>query len=545
MPRKISSVISHQLSAIRKELRLCVLSAVLLILSFPNFNLWICAWFGFVPAFFALKNKSLKQAFVLFFITGIIFWWGIIYWLVNVTFSGTFVLVLYLSLYFGVFALVIRPFTRKSSLFILLFVPSVWVLLEYARAHLLTGFPWAILGYSQYLNLPSIQIADITGAWGVSFLLMFVNTAIVEIIWAFREKLMSRLKIAVILLIALLSLTLFYGFFILSRESRFENRESIKVAVIQGNIPQEMKWEPSAKEYILKKYIAISEKAAKDGPDIIIWPEAALPFILEEEPLFFEQVNDAVRKMNRRLLLGAVTVQGDVYYNSAIFISPTGRVLAKYNKLHLVPFGEFIPLRKIFPFLETVAPIGDIARGREYTIFGINSHKFSTEYQVPSTGQKESRVEKNKDIKFAVLICFEDLFPELSREFVGHGAQFLVNITNDAWYKKTSAPFQHLQASVLRAVENRVYMARAANTGISGFISPGGKIISLVKAPDGENTFVDGYAIREIHISKNKPSFYTRYGDVFIVICVLFMVYGAIQLAISYQASAISKKQQR
>ncbi|MFH1641087.1 MAG: hypothetical protein ABIA66_03880, partial [Candidatus Omnitrophota bacterium] len=168
-------------SPVLKEIALCVLSAVLLILSFPSFNLEFLAWFGFVPVFFALNNKSLKKTFFLFFITGLIFWSGVIYWLVHVTLSGAIVLILYLALYFAIFGLIIRPCTRRSTPYALIFIPSVWVLLEYVRSHLFTGFPWALLGYSQYLNLPVIQIADITGVWGVSFLVMMVNVAIVEI----------------------------------------------------------------------------------------------------------------------------------------------------------------------------------------------------------------------------------------------------------------------------------------------------------------------------------------------------------------------------
>ena len=180
-----------------------VLSGALLALSFSNGKLWIFTWFAFVPLFLALDNKSIKQTFLLFSSAGIIFWIGTIYWLVNVTLIGTILLILYLALYFAIFGLIIRPYTRHSQLHTLLFIPSVWVLLEYTRSHLLTGFPWALLGYSQYLNLPVIQIADITGIWGISFLVMLVNVVIVEIIWSLKTRLWGRLKIIVFLLILL------------------------------------------------------------------------------------------------------------------------------------------------------------------------------------------------------------------------------------------------------------------------------------------------------------------------------------------------------
>jgi len=188
-----------------------------------------------------------------------------------------------------------------------------------------------------------------------------------------------------------------------------------------------------------------------------------------------------------------------------------GRISTRYDKLHLVPFGEYIPLKKVFPFLQSVAPIGDIERGREYTIFRI-PNKF-----------QEQRL-------FGVLICFEDLFPELSRGFVKRGAQFLVNITNDAWYKKTSAAGQHFQASVFRAVENRLWLARAANTGVSGFVSGEGKIRSLVTGAEKEKIFVEGFRIESIHSGNRLFSFYSRFGDIFIIACFLFVLYAIIRL---------------
>ena len=488
-----------------KELLLCGLSAILLILSFPNANLWLLAWFGFVPLFFSLNNKSLKQAFALFFIAGVIFWSGVIYWLVHVTLPGTIVLILYLALYFGIFGLIIRPFTRNSNRYTLILIPVIWVCLEYLRGKLFTGFPWALLGYSQYLNLWVIQIADITGVWGVSFLVMLVNVLLVEIIWAAKNKLKPRFKKAVLSLVLILALILLYGYYRLRPEPVAAASAPLKVCVIQGNIQQDLKWVPENNGYIIKKYLYLSSRALKEKPDLIIWPEAALPAVLEDEPQYYQKVCDFSKSMHTPLLFGAVTRRGGLYYNSALLLSGKGELLGRYDKLHLVPFGEYVPLKNIFSFLQTIAPIGDIAAGREYAIFEVPSHK--------------------PKVSLATLICFEDLFPELSREFVKNGAQILVNITNDAWYMHTSAPYQHLQASVLRAVENRRPLVRSANTGISGFIAPTGKIISLVRDKAGREIFSDGFLTRDIKIGRHQLSFYTRFGDVFIFICVLLILY--------------------
>jgi apolipoprotein N-acyltransferase len=207
-------------------------------------------------------------------------------------------------------------------------------------------------------------------------------------------------------------------------------------------------------------------------------------------------------------LVGAVTEGKGGYFNSALLIDRT-RLAGRYDKLHLVPFGEYIPLKRLLPFLETVVPIGDIRPGQDHTVFEISNARMRN--------------------KFSVLICFEDLFPELSREFVKRGADFLVNITNDAWYKKTSAPYQHLAASVFRAVENRVFLARAANTGVSAFIAPDGKVISAVKDETGAKIFITGYRAQEIRPEKNALTFYTRYGEVFILLLLIFVVHSMLR----------------
>lgn len=501
----------------KRYIFLSLFSGLLLMLPFPNFNLSFFAWFGFVPLFFALKNKRKLQSFFLAYLAGAIFWSGIIYWLVHVTLPGTILLILYLALFFGIFGLVISVFGLPSSVFSLIFIPSVWVLLEYLRSHLFTGLPWVLLGYSQYSNLPVIQIADITGAWGISFLVMMVNVLIYYFIsYPYSIATEKRKYLFTFLCIAI---AFIYGYYrMLGIGVGSQELGAVKTSVIQGNISQELKWDPRNKDVIINKYINLTAQAAKDRPDLIIWPEASLPCILGQEgdPCYYEyeKINKFIKKINIPLLLGTVNVNGDFlssnYYNSALLISGEGKLLKEYHKIHLVPFGEYIPLKKFLPFLQTVVPIGDITAGGEYTIF-----KLETSNSKPQAN-------------FAVLICFEDLFPELSRQFVKKGAHFLVNITNDAWYKRSPAAQQHLQASVFRTVENRVYLARAANTGVSGFISPTGKIISLVQDESLNEIFVDGFATGDIFMPQWPQSFYTRYGDIFVGICFIFVVYYAI-----------------
>jgi apolipoprotein N-acyltransferase len=275
--------------------------------------------------------------------------------------------------------------------------------------------------------------------------------------------------------------------------------------LIQGNIPQELKWDSRAREYITDRYFSLSREAAKDNPDLIIWPEAAVPDILTEGSDYFKELRALASSSKADLLTGAVTGRNNSFYNSAVFFHSGGSV-DTYDKIHLVPFGEYIPLRSIFRFLETVVPIGEVSRGSEYKLFLLGE-------QSPAAGQGLS-----------TLICFEDVFPELSRRFVKKGSRLMITVTNDAWYQRTSAAHQHFQASVFRAVENRVPMARCANTGVSGFINADGTIEGIVSDPSGNALFVKGHLTRDIRLSDGPVTVYTRFGDWFIVACLIALL---------------------
>jgi apolipoprotein N-acyltransferase len=475
------------------QILLPILAAGLLSLSFSSFNLWLLAWLGFIPLFIALERKSFLQSFLVSYFSGVVFWSLTIYWLIHVTLLGQILLILYLAVYFGLFGCVIYLSRLLSPGMFIFFISCAWVLLEYVRSYLFTGFPWAQVGFSQYRNLPIIQIAEISGSWAVSFIVVMVNIVLYSV-------LRKRLKPKTLLISALpLLLSLAYGFYRLSyKPDLLSDKKSFKVAVIQGNIPQDLKWDKQAASGILSSYIELTNLAAKDNPSLIIWPEASVPFLWGEQAADtqFAQIFYLAGKLKINLLVGAVSHSEKGYFNSALFINYLGQTQGIYNKLHLVPFGEYVPCKNTFPFLQSIAPIGDIEPGKEYTVF-------------------------SQPANFSVLICFEDLFPELSREFIKKGARFLVNITNDAWYRQGSAPYQHFAASVFRAVENRVYLVRAANTGISGFIDPFGRFLSIVQDATGKNSFVKGYSSQNICLAPAHRTVYNRYGDLFILFCFL------------------------
>ncbi len=482
------------------------LSSLLLILAFPKFDLWFLAYLGLLPLFFAIKGKRPRISFLLSYLFGFFFFLLTIYWLIHVTLLGYLLLVAYLALYFGLFGFLAGVFSKSSPALKLFLFPSIWVLLEFLRGHLLTGFGWALLGYSQYKILPVIQIADITGAYGVSFIVVLVNTAIWILFSEVRgqrsevRKILTCLLSSVFCLLAVIS----YGLFKLNYKLPTTNYEQLKISVIQANIPQEIKWEKKSWGDILDKYIELSKNVGLDKPDIIIWPETAFPGYFGEEPLLKEKLSGIAKELKTNLLTGVIAVDNSLIYNSAILISKEGQPLEIYRKLHLVPFGEYVPFRGLFSFLPELAVLGDFTPGSEYTVFSLGE-------------------EKKK--KFAVLICFEDTIPELSRKFVLNGASLLVNITNDAWFEDTAAPFQHLQASVFRAVENRTPLVRSANTGISAFIDSHGRIVARVANQNQKETFISGYQTRELKLRKG-ISFYSRFGDVFALCCLGLFIVG-------------------
>lgn len=489
-----------------------VVSAILLILSFPGFDFEFLAWFAFVPLLYAIEGKKPFQAFLISYLAGVLFFLGTIYWLVHVTLPGMLIVVLYLALYFGIFGLSFACCAvRYTPYAVLFFTPALWVALELVRSRLFGGFGWALLGHSQSYFLPIIQIADLSGAYGVSFLIMIINTAVFLTLRDFRkskEGLFPYLMAAVFLVF----LALTYGIF---RLNNIFTGQRLRVAVIQGNIPQSEKWDYGFREEILRKYESLTGQAAGTGQvDLVIWPETSVPGYIETERDLFDRIKSLASRIKTPVLVGAPDEDlslKDTYYNSALLFAGDGRLLGRYDKIHLVPFGEYVPFKKILSFVERFArsPIGDFTAGRDYMVF---SFPITRSFKNANTSWRLL-----KNVRFSCLICFEDIFPDLARRFVERGAVFLVNITNDAWFGPTSAAYQHAQSSVFRAVENRTNVIRAANTGFSCFIDQKGKITAAVRK-NGSSLFVDGFAVQEITLS-NARTFYAVYGDLFAYLC--------------------------
>ncbi|MCM8761117.1 MAG: apolipoprotein N-acyltransferase [Candidatus Omnitrophica bacterium] len=495
---------------VKADFFLSTLAAFCLILSFPSFNLWFFAWIGFIPLFLAIDGKSLLKAFFISYLTGVLFFFGIAYWLVHVTLPGMVIVVIYLGLYFGIFGFAASRASDSHPMAALIVAPSVWVALEWVRSHMFGGFGWALLAHSQSSNLPVIQIADVTGAYGVSFLVMMINYAVFLTAREIRRKNNYTYYLAIALLVLFISLA--YGGL---RLKNIFAGELLRVAVVQGNIPQDKKWDENFREEILDIYRSLTLEASNQHPDLIVWPETSVPGYLELERDLWESVSGLVKDVNKPILVGTPSVSRsakDVYYNSAVLFREDGTIVERYDKLHLVPFGEYVPLKNVFWFVEKFAarPIGDFSAGKNWTVFNFFiERKAKTE---------QAHWKLLKKVKFSCLICFEDIFPDMAREFVKRGAAFLVNITNDAWFGRTAAAYQHAQTSVFRAVENRVNVVRAANTGISCFIDQKGAVVAEVSS-GGSNLFVRGIKTHDI-VMANTRTIYTKYGDIFAYLCI-------------------------
>ena len=507
-----------------RKLMLAALSGLLLTISFPTTDWWVAAWVALVPLLWVVRDSRPREAFGLGLVAGLVHYLTVLFWILNTMThygklsypAGLGVLVLlsaYMALYVGLFswAVVVLPGGGRARRWLL--APAAWVALELARGHALGGFPWANLGYSQYTVLPIIQIADLTGVYGVAFLIVLVNSTVVELLENLTlagrigpvsyQPALSNLRLMACTGIAL-AVALGYGAVSLARPERTvppEARE-LHFALLQGNIAQDLKWDKKFQRETLNFYKVLASEVSQlppPKPDLIVWPETAAPFYFEQDGPMLEELEELARTTKAYHLVGAPAyerVDGEVAsYNRAYLVDPTGRTVGHYDKMHLVPFGEYVPLSSLLFFVRQMAEgIGMFYSGDEHTVFEMPKGRFGT------------------------LICFEVIFPNLVRKFVKGGAQFLVNITNDAWFGRSAASYQHLSMATFRAVENRVPLIRAANTGITAVVDPFGRI------RQSTDLFVRTYIKGNIPVVKEPGTFYTAVGDLFAYLCVVVVL---------------------
>ncbi len=496
-----------------------VLSGVMLTASFPKMGFWYLGWFALVPLLMAIKGIAVGKAFRIGFAAGLAHFLTLLYWLFYTmqTYGGIpfylaipvlFLLSAYMAIYMGLFAALMTRWIDRLSWGCLAAVPVFWVCLEYIRGFLFTGFPWSFMGYSQYNQLHIIQISDIFGVYGVSFLMALSSVAVFLALDTTEKTKKSGSRFIqfrrfqpLLVFIFLLVIVWTYGKWQVSNFDRKLSEVDIRrITAIQGNIDQAIKWDPAFQLETTQKYINLSLSAEKHDPDLIVWPETATPFYFLYDEMLSKMVMDAVTAMGKDFLIGSPSFTYDKtkeeinYYNSAYLIEPDSEDIHKYDKVHLVPFGEYVPFKQWLPFLgKMVDHVGDFKSG------------------------KKGGTLSWQDEKLGIQICFEIIFPALSRAMVQNGADIIINITNDAWFGKTSAPYQHFSMAVFRAVENRRSLVRAANTGISGFIDPAGRVLSR------SALFEDAILTESIPVYR-KYSVYTLIGDLFAVACTIISV---------------------
>ena len=503
-----------------------VLSGLLLAFSFPPFESGQVAWVALIPLLLALLHGvrgdrgeafRAKPSFLLGFASGVIFWLVSMSWMLRLFETspapailivlGWIGLSVYCALYFGVFAMTAVWIAGKigteklwKTLFLTVLIPVLWVGGEMLRSSCFTGFPWNLLGISQYRNLMLIQCAQWVGVPGVSALVMLANTGIAfTVMRQLPPRAEKQYRPNLELFVVLMAIVLCFrsGMGLIRQYTPQEG--GVSIAGIQPAIPQVKKWSQEQIDLIHSTFRRLTGQALREGgsrPDLVIWPETATPYCVTEEG----ESKDLVSELSRRgvpLLVGSMDVINlgtqTLCYNGSFLFQTNGLLVRSYNKQHLVPFGEYIPLSEAIPALASLAPMGwNCSPGREATVFTVGDPAWA----------------------FSVMICFEDIMAGLSRAFVKEGARLLINQTNDAWFDRSAGPIQHLSHCVFRCIENRVPAIRVANSGISCLIQPTGLIVEPTRNDKGQapESVVSHWQV-SIPGDDFEPTLYTRYGD--------------------------------
>ncbi len=495
-------------------------TGLLLIAAFPPYEHSALAWVALVPLLLVALRASPGWAFRAGYGAGFIFWLGTLRWLLKLGDTSPVPLFLYvlawvalsacLAVYVGGFAWTARRLAGLLDVrrwwvppLLTLAIPLIWVGWEYLRATLFSGFPWNPLGVSQYRQLGVIQIAEYGGVYAVSALVTLMNAGLALTIDRYLHRGSDRRYRPHIELFLALAIILFCVFQIGPRLIRRQTsrQAQFRVALIQPAIPQLKKWDPADEARILDRLDHLTRGVLPLKPDLVVWPETAMPAGLQD---WVQDTNatPAWQQVGRlltpdsSLLIGTMVYEGawprPQLYNAAVLVNATEGLQAAYAKQHLVPFGEYIPLEQWFPRLGEWSPLGwSCAPGRRPVVFELEGGR-----------------------TFSTMICFEDVFPNLVRKFVRNGARLLINMTNDAWFDGTAAAVQHLSHSVLRAVENRVPVVRAANSGVSCFIDRSGRIYARIEPEPGgkpaSTTLVSGV---EFPPYDQTLTVYSRWGD--------------------------------
>jgi apolipoprotein N-acyltransferase len=443
-----------------------LLSGALLALSFPRYGHPAFGWIALVPLLVMLARRpSPLRAFTLGLLAGFVYFVGTIYWTGTVvrTFGGLaapvamlamVLLSAYLALFPALTALMTSRLVAHLGTRAVWLAPAAWVAAEFFRGYLFGGFPWVPLGNSQVEVLPVAQLASVLGVYGLSALVAFVNAAIAMALLTDGRRRIEAIAAAVVALIAVGG----WGAWRIADGRLTREGTALRVGLVQGNIAQEDKWNPREARRIFTTHIAMTRDTVRRGAQLVMWPESSTPFMFEEDEAGETGVRDLAREVGVPILFGSDQVDrtGQPFrlYNAAFLVTPDGRTAGVYRKIHLVPFGEFIPFKGLLFFVSPlVERFTDFSAGDAAVMLPVGSHRIS------------------------IAICYEVVYPSLIRQSVAAGSELLTTITNDGWYGDSSAPYQHFALASMRAIEQGRYLARAANTGISGVVDPYGRVV--------------------------------------------------------------------
>ncbi len=439
------------------------------------------------------------RAFFLGFFTGLVYFIGTLYWITRVmaVYGGIAIwasvginalLVLYLSIYPGIFALVLRRAIVVHGPIAVLAAPLVWVATELGRTYVISGFPWVLLGNSQATVLPIAQLASIVGVYGLSALLALVSAVLVV---AADRSAPAPPRVALLAAVLVLVVGIAtWGSRRLAASPLTSEGETVRVGLLQGNVDQGIKWDPVRASSIFDDYLSKTRQAIFQGATLVIWPESSTPFMFEEEPAGAAQLRAVAQQAHVALLFGSDQMERvpppkpPRLFNSAFVLRSDGTTGGVYRKMHLVPFGEYVPLQQLLTFAAPLTEqVGTFDAGVTPSLLPVDGHRVS------------------------VAICFEVVYPALVRQFVAAGSELLTTITNDAWFGPTSAPYQHFEQATMRAIEEGRYLVRAANTGISGIVDPYGRVLARTAI------YQPAVVVGEARYLRSS-TFYARHGDV-------------------------------
>jgi apolipoprotein N-acyltransferase len=471
-----------------------VASGVLGALAFPLPGWAALAWVWLIPSLHAGATRAPRAALRDGWLAGTVFYVVLLRWLDftflhysaipwPVTWLPIALLAAYCGLYVGLVAGGAAWLGRRLGVgWALALTPCLWIAGEWLRGHLMGGFPWGLLGYSQAAQLLVIQIAELGGVYAVSLLVVAVNAALTAVLVLGARRAWPGALVVAVLFLASCG----FGLRALATEAgAAATGGSAEVAVIQPSIEQTIKWDPARHAQILDIYEALTREAARTKPAVVLWPETATTIFLRGDRPLLERLTRLSADIGVPIVVGSLDRRDDPrgqFLNSAFLLTGQG-ITGKYDKIHLVPFGEYVPLASLLGFVRSWAEfISEFGVGEVETVFSLPGASFGT------------------------VICYEIIFPELFRGFVVRGASFMANITNDAWFGETSGPWQHLGTLPLRAVEHRVAIARAANTGVSAFVEPTGRIGPTLPLLER------GVLVRRIPL-RTRATLYTRLGD--------------------------------